>query len=61
MSCPAEVVVGFERSSVFARESGRTAEVCAVVFEPFQGPFLESFSVFISTEDGRASESPSSP
>ena len=48
--------MGFERASVFVREGRSSVELCAAVFEPFLGPFLESFSVTISTEDGNASE-----
>ena len=52
----AEVVVGFERGSVFVRESRRNVEICAVVYEPYVGVIRESFSVAVSTEDGRAGE-----
>ena len=49
-------MVGFERSQVFAREGGKTVELCAVVYEPFVGDLPQSFTVVIFTEDGRASK-----
>ena len=52
----AETVVGFEKSSIFAREGGRSAEVCAVIFEPYRANLTEVFTVQIFTEDGLASE-----
>ena len=53
-STAALVVVGFEESSVYVREGRGRVEVCVVVYEPYQAPFRENFTVTIATEDGLA-------
>ena len=49
-------MVGFEQSTVFVRESNKSAELCAVVYEPFEESLPEIFNVMVFTEDGRASK-----
>jgi hypothetical protein len=51
---PTATVVGFESGSVFAREGGGVAELCAVVYEPLYDDLSLEFTVTITTLDGGA-------
>ena len=39
---------------MYVREGRGRVEVCVVVYEPYQAPFRENFTVTIATEDGLA-------